>query len=205
MNKNPEGSTESKDRSRRSRASVNEVVTEVTKGRKVPGIIIAIIMVVLGVLLLVRPLGTEIFLMYIATAGFVIYGIFEIITYFQTPADYRNGWGLASGILYVIVGLLILFSSTVSMAYTYAFLIGFLTMFAGINRISQSMVIKKSGMPGWGWVLTSGILNLILSIFFILAPFVMAWVLAYVLALYLIVGGIALFAEACSGHLGRRL
>lgn len=208
MNENPQDNGEPKGGSRRSRTAssvVDDVVQEVTKGRKAPGIIIAIIMIVLGILLLVRPLFTEVVFMYIAVVGFVIYGVFQIITYATTPAPSRTGWTLASGILFVVVGILIMFSGVPNMIYTFAFLLGFLAMFSGVNRISQSMTLKREGQKGWGWVLTSGILNLVLSIFFIIAPFMLAWVLAYVLGIYLIVGGVALFVEACSGHLGHRL
>ena len=44
-------------------------------------------MVVLGVLLFIKPVYSAIGLAYIVTIGFIVYGVYEIIAYFRTPAD----------------------------------------------------------------------------------------------------------------------
>ena len=182
------------------RSSLNDMAQKVTKGNKVAGIIIAICMVVLGVLFIWRPLGTELITIYFAIIGFIIYGIYQIIVYVRTPSISRDGWKLANGIIFIILGVLILFLDAAAKMEMFAFLLGFLAIFGGITQISSYGAIKKSGQPGAGWVMASGIINLILGVFFLMIPFVASSILGIILGIYLIVGGIALFAEAASGH-----
>lgn len=188
----------------RTRANLRDVTERITRGNKVGGIIVAICMIVLGILFLVWPLRTDYVVMVIATIGFIVYGIYEIIVYVRTPKDYKNGWTLANGIIFVILGCLILWEGPGDMFLTFAFLLGFLALFGGITQCSTYGVIRSSGEPGAGWVLASGIINIILGIFFLITPFAATWAIGYVLGVYLVVGGIALFAEACSGHHGVR-
>ena len=142
--------------------------------------------------------------MVIATIGFVVYGVYQIIVYARTPRDYKNGWTLANGIIFTILGLLILWDTPQNMFLTFSFLLGFLALFGGITQCSNYGIIRQAGEPGAGWVLASGIINIIMGIFFLLTPIAATWAMAYVLGIYLIVGGIALFAEAASGHLAIR-
>lgn len=182
------------------RVNMNDVTRKITKGNKVAGIVVAIIMIVLGILFLVKPLMTDVIAMYIATAGFIIFGLFQVVAYFRTPSDIRNGWTLANGIIFIVLGVIMLMSNVASMLVTFTFLLGFLALFNGITQVTSYAAFKKSGAEGSGWVLASGIINIILGIFFLLSPFAAAWAIAYVLGIYLIVGGIALFAESASGH-----
>ncbi len=188
----------------KTRVSMNDMAKKVTKGNKVGGIIIAICMIVLGILMFVKPIVTMIAVEYIACVGFIIYGVYQIIIYIRTPSELKNGWTLANGIIFTILGILMITSSIFSVVTTFAFLLGFLALFGGITQISSYGVFKKAGEPGAGWILASGIINIVLSLFLLLAPFAATWALEFVLAIYLIVGGIALFAESCSGHFGQK-
>ena len=204
-NNNPGGQNEPP----KSRMDLNNVAKKITGGHKTSGIIISICMVVLGVLLFIKPVYSAIGLAYIVTIGFIVYGVYEIIAYFRTPADYRNGWTIANGIIFALLGVLILIDSfgitgKVAMIETFAFIIGFFALFGGITQISSYGVFKKSGEPGSGWILASGIINLILGILIIIAPFAGVLTININFGIYLVIGGIALFAEACSGKLARK-
>jgi len=184
------------------RMSMNDMAKKVTKGSKIAGIIVAICMIVLGILFFARPVITGFLVQYFATIGFIIYGIYQIIAYVRTPAELKNGWTLANGIIFVILGVIIILSGPIDMLYTFAFLLGFLAIFGGINQITAFTQWK--GQPGAGWILASGIINLILGIFFLFTPFVATFMLDFILGIYLVVGGIAFFAESASGHCGQR-
>ena len=186
------------------RAGMNDVARKMTGGNKTAGIVIAICMVVLGILIFAAPLIMGLGIAYLVTIGFIAYGIFEIVAYVRTPADYRNGWTIANGIIFTLLGIMILAEALggqygkINMISTFSFIIGFFALFGGITQISSYGAFKKAGEPGAGWILASGIINLVLGILIICAPiagwFTMEWI-------YLIVGGVALFAEACSGKL----
>lgn len=192
------------DNSGRTRMSMNDMAKKITKGHKVAGIIVAICMIVLGILFICWPLRTDYAIMVLASIGFIVYGIYQIIVYARTPSDLKNGWLLANGIIFTILGFLLLWEGPADMFLTFAFLLGFLAMFGGITQCASYGIIRRAGEPGAGWVLASGIINIILSIFLLLTPFAATWALGYVIGVYLIVGGVALFAEACSGHYGMK-
>ena len=179
-------------------------------GNKTAGIVIAIVMVVLGVLIFLAPLIMGLGIAYLVTIGFIVYGIFEIVAYVRTPADERNGWTIANGIIFTLLGVLILAEALggqlgrLNMISTFSFIIGFFALFSGITQISSYGAFKREHAEGAGWILASGIITLILGILVICAP-IMGWfTMEWVFAIYLIVGGIALFAEACSGKLARK-
>ncbi|MEF9863916.1 MAG: DUF308 domain-containing protein [Christensenellaceae bacterium] len=188
----------------KSRMNMNDAARKVSGGTKVGGIIVAIIMIVLGILFFVKPVVTMIAVEWIAAIGIMLYGLWQVIAYIKTPSDMKNGWSLANGIIFIILGILILTMGIGGRAEMFAFLLGFMAMFSGINQIASYAAFKKSGEPGAGWILASGIINLILGIFFILTPFVATWAMQWIFAIYLIIGGIALFAEACSGKTARK-
>ncbi len=89
----------------------------------------------------------------------------------------------------------------INMISTFSFIIGFFALFGGITQISSYGAFKKAGEPGAGWILASGIINLVLGILIICAPIAGWFTMEWIFAIYLIVGGVALFAEACSGKL----
>ena len=194
----------------KSRMDMNGIARKMSGGNKTAGIVIAICMVVIGVLILLAPYTMGIGIGYFVTAGFIVYGIFEIIAYVRIHPDLRNGWTLANGIIFTLIGLLILIEALgshigkLNMLSTFSFIIGFFALFGGITQISSYGAFKRAGEPGTGWILASGIINLILGILIICAPITGFFTLEWIFAFYLIVGGVALFAEACSGKLACR-
>jgi uncharacterized membrane protein HdeD (DUF308 family) len=189
---------------KQTRMNMNDLTRKITRGNKIAGIITGILMVVLGILFFAMPIRTGYVVAIIATVGFIFYGLYQIVGYVRTPSEVRNGWNLANGIIFMLVGVMILLSSVTGVIITFAFLLGFLALSGGINQISAYGVFKKEGEPGCGWMLASGIINIILGVFLIMTPFAATLVVDYVLGIYLIVGGIALFAEAASGKAGRK-
>ncbi len=192
------------------RANMNNTVNKMAGSSKTAGIIIAVCMVVLGVLIFVAPLIVGLGIAYLVTIGFIIYGIFNIVTYIRIPSSMRNGWTLANGIIFVLLGILILAEALgsdmgkLSMMSTFSFLIGFFALFGGINQIASYGALKEAGAEKTGWILASGILNLIVGILIICAPIMGLFTIEIVFAIYLIIGGIALFAEVCSGRLAQK-
>ena len=179
------------------------------RDHKIAGIVIAVCMVVLGILILIEPVAMSVGLAYLITIGLLAFGIFSIVAYIRTPADFRNGWTLANGIVYCLLAVLILEEAlgssigAVSMMSTFAFMIGFFALIGGIMQITSCSTLRGAD-TGFGWMLASGIMNLILGVLIILSPIAGWFTIQYVFSIYLIVGGVALFAEACSGRFGYR-
>ena len=186
-------------------SGLGDVSRKIMPGNRVAGIIVSIIMIVLGILMFIVPVGTSVVIMYMASAGFIIYGIYQIIAYIRTAKEMKNGWTLASGIIYTILGILLLIGGPYDMAYTFMFLLAFLALSGGIMQISAYGPLKKAGAQGTGWMLASGIINVLLGIFFIFMPFGSALAVTFIFGIYLIVFGIAFFAESASGHHAKKL
>ena len=177
----------------------DDVTQKVTGGSKAGAIVIAVIMIILGLLFIAWPFGTGLLMMAVATVGFVIFGIYKIVSYISAKGDERKGWDLASGIIFAIIGLLIMVETPAGMMVTFAFVLGFIAISGGINSIVVSSEIRKAGEKGGGWVMTSGIINLIIGGFFLFAPFGTWLVFDYVLGIFLMVAGAAFLIESLSG------
>lgn len=71
-----------------------------------------------------------------------------------------------------------------------------LLIFSGAQKVSFASRLKYFGVQNTGMITASGVLNIILSVIFILLPFASTVVLNYIIAAYLIMTGIALCVEA---------
>ena len=80
------------------------------------------------------------------------------------------------------------------------FMLAFLLIFSGAQKISFASRLKYFRIPHTGSLTFSGVLNIILAVIFLLLPFMSALTLNYILAAYLIITGAALFAEAIGMH-----
>ncbi|MGV8906832.1 MAG: HdeD family acid-resistance protein [Acetobacterium sp.] len=177
---------------------MNSDLTSVPKISRSLGIVVSILMVFFGIGVLMAPLFFVSIMIWIFVIGLMINGVFHIFDYAR--CDVKNGWTLTTGILAIILSILLIFAPTFSKAETFAFMLSFMALFTGINQIAASSVMKKLGGSGSGWLLTSGIINIILGFFFIFNPYVMLFTFSIIAGIYLIVGGIALFAATMSNQ-----
>lgn len=172
------------------------------------GIIVSVILMILGLLTFLNPFSLGVGLSYIITIGLGVYGVSGIVTYFRVPREHRNGWTLANGIIISVLAVLMLWTAlgnsygTIQMVSTLAFAIGFMSLLGGIDQIKAFSMLRRYSVPGAGWMLTSGILNLILTAIILINP-VLGWFgITMIWGIYLTMSGLVLFAESCSGTRG---
>lgn len=175
---------------------------------KTGGVIVSIVMMILGLLTFLNPFSLGLGLSYIVTAGLGIYGIANIVAYFRVQPVHRNGWTLANGIILSLLSALMLWTAlgntygSVQMVTLLAFAMGFLTLLGGIAQIQSFVILRRSSVPGAGWMLAGGIFNLALTLILLINPLV-GWIgITMIWGLYLTVSGLSLFAESCSGTRG---
>lgn len=176
---------------------MNNDLNSFTRGHRTMAVIVAIIMVLLGIGIFIAPLFAVELIIWFFIAGLIIYGAFNIIVYVKS--NVKNGWSLASGIMSTILGFLLMFSGPLAQADTFAFMLGFLTLTTGINQMTAASTMKSQGGNGTGWLTAAGVINIILALFFIFNPFVMLFAFELIAGVYLVVGGIALFATTLTG------
>lgn len=138
-------------------------------------------------------------IMWFFIAGLILYGAFHIIVF--AKSEIKNGWSLTSGIMAVLLGVLLIFSDPFLRASTFGVYARF---HLPVNRNEPDcrfLCYEKAGCcRNW---LASGIWHhyIFLLIFLIFNPFVMLLGFGIIAGVYLIFGGIALFAESMSTHI----
>ena len=153
-------------------------------------------MIGLGLLAFFDPLALGLGISYIVTAGLGIYGISSIITYFRSKASYRSGWSLAT-VSWTALGNPY---GSVELLSTLTFAIGFFTLLSGIEQIQAFSALRKASVPGAGLMLTSGIMNLFLTLIILINPLLGWFGLSVIWGLYLTMSGIVLLTESFVGN-----
>lgn len=160
------------------------------------GFIIAILMIVLGVICTIKPLQTTYALEVVVSAALVIFGIWGIVHYVKLPVMLRSGVTLASSILNIILGIMLLTSPADDVLTTFGFLFGLSMMMNGFEQVTQTGALHAFGIMETGWITFSGVLNIICGIVLLGAPAASVFAVSFVIAFYLLVGGITLLV-AC--------
>ncbi|MDR2919895.1 MAG: DUF308 domain-containing protein [Tannerella sp.] len=108
----------------------------------------------------------------------------------EIKSSVKNWWiSLILGILFIGTALLLMFNPLES--YGALVILFSICMFAsGILEIAFS-VSNKNVLSGWGWYLTSGIIDLLLGIFLVCYPGVTAVVLPFIIAFWIMFRGFA--------------
>lgn len=151
--------------------------------------IIGIIAIVLGFWCIVDPLSTLVVIGALFIAGFLVSGIFEIIFAISNRNTLKGwGWTLASGIIDILFGLLLLAIPMGTIA-ALLFLVGFWVMFQSIWLIGTSIELQRNSIKGWGWPLAGGILGIIFAFILIANPAFAAGFVVYLLAFSLLLYG----------------
>jgi uncharacterized membrane protein HdeD (DUF308 family) len=155
-----------------------------------------IVLVVLGVLSVVVPVVASI----AATLFFgwllLVSGIVGLITTFRARHAPGFWWSLLSAVVAIVAGLLLLGWPLLGTLSLTAVLIGFL--FAeGVVSIMYALEHRSALSGRWGWMLASGILDVVLGlILFAGLPGTARWALGLLLGINLLFGGWALIMMA---------
>ncbi len=163
---------------------------------KAASIIIGILLIVIGIFAFFSPFITAISFEWIATVGFLVLGIYEILSFiFIKP---RSGWQLADGIINVILGILLLTSGIEMRAETFSFIFAILFLFSGIEGLSFS---SMTGSDSNGWIIFTSILAIIAAIFMFFVPSIFTTLtIGYLFGIYILIGGITLISWGASKH-----
>lgn len=168
------------------------------------GIITALVMAAIGALALFAPAFTSLTVAWLTVGGFTIYGVYKVISYFSLPRPLRSGLYLADGLLSAFLGGMILWDALkgpagqAGMIATLSFAAGFYALFNGISQTADYFMIRKSGIPGTGFLLASGLLRSLVGILILANPFLGWFSLQLCFGAFLLITGIALFFEALS-------
>jgi uncharacterized membrane protein HdeD (DUF308 family) len=119
-----------------------------------------VLMIILGVFAIGAPVVATVAVQVVLGWLLVIGGIAEAIHAFMAQSWRGFLFELLSAILYVVVGALLLFNPLLGAAALTLLLAVFLVV-EGIFKIIMALRVRDH--RGWGWLLASGILSLILG------------------------------------------
>ena len=170
-----------------------------TAGRaKVGMIVLGVVLAIAGVAVILAPMGAYLMVQAVIAAILIMHGIGQVATYIQTPEFFRNGAQLASGILNAALGIVLLVLPSTVTAGAIIYMLAFLLIMTGIERISFARQMRFYQIPASSMGTATGVLNIILGVAFIFMPLAGGIALSYLLATYLIAGGITLVVEGVS-------
>jgi uncharacterized membrane protein HdeD (DUF308 family) len=159
-----------------------------------------IILVILGLIaILLPPLATITFTILIGWL-FLISGIVGLVTTFMMRQAPGFWWSLLSGILGVAAGIVLLIWP-ISGALSLTLLLSAFFIVEGVASIMYAIDHRNQLTGRWGWMLVSGIVDLILAAIIIAGlPGTAAWALGLLVGINLVFGGTALIGMALAAR-----
>ena len=155
-----------------------------------------IVLVILGVLaIVVPPLATIAITIFLGWL-FLISGIAGLITTFGARHAPGFWWSLLSAMLGIAAGLVLL-AWPVSGAVSLTLLLIVFFLIEGVLSIMYALEHKRELTGQWGWMLFSGIIDLVLAaMIFAGLPGTAAWALGLLVGINMLFGGSAMIAMA---------
>lgn len=161
-------------------------------------IVIGVLLVLVGIASAVAPLSIYALIQGVVAAALIAGGIGETVSYARTPELFRSPTMLVMGVLNALLGVMLLALPAYLTAGTVVFLLAFLFIISGAERITYARRMRYFGLPDSGLTTFTGVLNVVCGVAFLLMPAFSGVVIGYVIAAYLIVGGASLVVEGVS-------
>jgi uncharacterized membrane protein HdeD (DUF308 family) len=150
-----------------------------------------IVVALFGLVLLVAPGASLVFLVWLLGIYLLIAGISRIVGVFLNPSSW--GWKLVAGILCLIAGLAVLsnplWSTTLASTWLVV-IVGFLAMLQGV----AGLVVALQG-GGWGMGALS-VLGILFGLFLVINPLIGVGALTFILAIFMLIGGVGAVLQA---------
>jgi uncharacterized membrane protein HdeD (DUF308 family) len=160
-----------------------------------------ILLTVLGMLAILLPAVASLAATLIFGWILLLSGGMGLVTTIRARHAPGFGWSLLSALIGLVAGGLLLARPVLGTLSLTAVLIAFL-MAEGIVSIFYATEHRKGFSAGWGWMLASGLLDLVLAVILLAGlPGTAVWALGVLLGVNMIVGGAALISMALQARL----
>jgi uncharacterized membrane protein HdeD (DUF308 family) len=155
-----------------------------------------IILVILGLIAIVLPPLATITVTILIGWLFLISGVVGLVTTFMMRQAPGFWWSLLSGILGVAAGIVLLLWP-ISGALSLTLLLSAFFIVEGVVSIMYAIDHRNQLTGRWGWMLVSGIVDLILAGIIVAGlPGTAAWALGLLVGINMVFGGTALIGMA---------
>lgn len=141
----------------------------------------------LGILVVIDPSSSVIFVAVLVGIEFVISGIFRLVASFTHEAEGHRIWWVLLGIVSIVVGVFLIRHLGVT--------ISILPVVVGIFWIIQGVMeffaaVANRDMPSRGWTMFMGVVGLVAGIVLVSWPIQSIVTLAWVIGIFLVVYGL---------------
>ena len=155
-----------------------------------------IALVVLGVIAILIPPIATLAVTIVLGWLFLVSGVIGLFTTFWMRQAPGFWWSLISAVLAVVVGGLLL-TRPVSGALSLTIVVVVFFVIEGVASIMFALDHKRELSGRWGWMLMSGIIDLVLAaLVFTGLPSTAAWAIGLLVGINMVFGGSALIAMA---------
>jgi uncharacterized membrane protein HdeD (DUF308 family) len=159
-----------------------------------------ILLVILGLLAFLLPPLATLGITIVIGWLFLLSGIMGLITTFGARQAPGFWWSLVSAILAIGAGVILLARPVTGAVSLTLVLIAFFIV-EGVASIMYALDHKQRSSQRWGWMLLSGIIDLILAaMIFAGLPGTAGWALGLLVGINMIFGGAALIAMALAAR-----
>ncbi len=155
-----------------------------------------ILLIILGAIAIIIPPIATLAVTILVGWLFLISGVMGLFTTFAMRQAPGFWWSLISAVLGVVVGIWLL-AAPVAGAFSLTILLVAFFIIEGVASIMFALDHKRELSGRWGWMMVSGIIDLILAVFiFAHLPSTAAWAIGLLVGINMIFGGSALTAMA---------
>lgn len=169
------------------------------KGR-IWGFIVGAVLTVLGVLCLIFPVESVQVMAIIAGILMIAAGVAEIAAVSRVPVYVFSGAGVVYGVLNILSGIILLLMDRTGQVYLFGFIFAINMMVFGIDELVGASRASFFNFSGSGWLIASGVINIIMSIVFFFLPGASAITVSILAGIYLIISGVTLLSYAASAR-----
>lgn len=155
-----------------------------------------IVLILLGLAAIALPLFAGLAIAILVGWLILIGGVVGLLTSFVARRAPGFWWALISAVLWIAAGVAVLASPIAGLVYFTVLLVIWFAL-EGIAMILYALSHRRGASPRWGWVLVSGIVDLVLAV--VLAaglPGTAAWAVGLLVGINLLFGGLSLTAMA---------
>jgi uncharacterized membrane protein HdeD (DUF308 family) len=151
-----------------------------------------VLLILLGIAALVMPLMAGLAATLVFGWILILTGIIGLVSAFAGRSHAHLGWSLASAIIALVIGLVLLFYPLVG-AVALTTIVSVYLLLDGIALIGLALDHRKRAITPWGWLLASGVIDVLLAaLIFFMSAIGSAVFVGVMVGLSLIFAGIAL-------------
>lgn len=133
--------------------------------------IVGVILILVGIYVFSVPLISYLVLATLFSASFAVTGILQIIFSISNRHELHSwGWHLAGGILYTMLGIVLIARPEISIL-TLPLVVGFFLLFQSVHAMGWSFDLKNLGYSSWGWITFLSAIGVIFSIILVTNPY----------------------------------